>query len=140
MVKTNWEETEPNNIQLHAATNIAWTPSPLGVGDYALMEIATQHYQRKDSMMINRCRLYLQIFSVYDIITYDGKAIYPEIMRGERVTSRTSTKFWVEFPKPPKRYFTIWKEFLATYIRPMLQNMRIHWYQHIIPNLSLIHI
>jgi hypothetical protein len=102
LVKTIWGETEPNNIQLHAAINIAWTPSPLGVGDSALMEIATQHYQCKDSMMINRCRLYLQIFSIYDIITSDGKAIHPKIMRGERITSRTSTIFWVEFPKPPK--------------------------------------
>ncbi len=102
MVKTIWGETEPNNIQLHAATNITWTPAPLGVGDSALMETATQHYQRKGSMMINRCRLYLQIFSIYDIITYNGKAIHPEIMRGECITSRTSTIFWVEFPKPPK--------------------------------------
>jgi hypothetical protein len=102
LVKTIWGETEPNNIQLHAATDIAWTPSPLGVGDTALMEIATQHYQRKESMMINRCHLYLQIFSNYDIITYDGKPIHPEIMRGDRITSRTSNIFWVDFPKPPK--------------------------------------
>jgi hypothetical protein len=136
LMKTIWGETEPNNIQLRAAQGIARVPSPQGSGDRALMEIAKQHYDNKESKMINRVRLYLQIFSIYDIVTYEGTSIHPDILRGERIVGRKSKPFWVDFPKPPKRYKTLWKAFLTKYIEPRLKELKIQWYTHISPNYS----
>jgi hypothetical protein len=136
LIKTIWGETEPSNIQLRAADGIAWTPAPQGSGDKAIMEIATINLKKKESSMINRVRLYLQLFSIYDMITYDGESIHPEILRGERIIGRHSTTFWVDFPKPPKRYMKLWKDFLTNYITPMLHTINIQWYRDAKPNYS----
>jgi hypothetical protein len=92
------------------------------------MDIAVHHYNNHESTMINRCRLYLQVFSIYDIISYDGLSIHPNILAGERPPSRSSNKFWVEFRRPPKKYISLWKTFLETHILPIIRLTRIHWY------------
>jgi hypothetical protein len=63
---------------------------------------AAQHYNKKELIMINRVRLYLQVITMYDLLTYDGVHIQPEIMEGKRVISRQSTIFRVDFKRSPK--------------------------------------
>jgi hypothetical protein len=59
-------------------------------------------YNPKGSAMINRCRLYLQAISLYDILTYDLHGIHPSYKQGECPPSRHSTIHWPNNPKPPK--------------------------------------
>ncbi len=99
-----------------------------------LMSIATLHYFRNDAIIINRCRLFLQLFSIYDLVLYNKASIHPQIKRCERVTSRTPTNFWVDFKRPPKRYIKIWQHFLTEYIEPILSKLHLHWSKETSPN------
>jgi hypothetical protein len=134
LIKTIWAETEPNNLTLRATEECAWHPRPMGTNDVAIMSIAVKHYSKSDTQKINRCRLYLQLFSIYDIITYAGPQIHPDILMGKCVESRTSLYYWVDFKRPPKRFFQTWKEFLLNYVTPILQNTDLHWYTNQSPN------
>jgi hypothetical protein len=136
LIKTIWGEMEPNNFHLKSAQKVAWTPQAQGVGDSTLMTIATLHYGKKESTLINRYQLYLQVFSLYDIITYDGKIVHLHIMNGERVMSRTSTTYWVKFCKPPKKYLTTWQSFITNHIIPVLNNTKIQWFKNVQPHYS----
>jgi hypothetical protein len=98
------------------------------------MSIATIKCSKKDAIVINRCRLYLQLFSLYDLILYNQALIHPQLIRCERVTSRTSTKYWVNFKRPPRRYIETRQQFLAEHIEPILSQFEITWDTAIAPN------
>jgi len=66
-----WGECEPNGIELCASPEVTWTPLPLSSADISIMDIATMKYDRRGSMMINRCHLYLHLISIYDLLTFD---------------------------------------------------------------------
>lgn len=134
LIKTIWGETEPNNIQLRPSPGATWNPEPQGTQDIALIDIAVANCSQPNSQIINRYRLYLQVISLYDIITYDGQTIHPNIMRGERILSRHSTIYWVDFKRPPKKHLTIWQNFLTEHVTPLLKRAAIQWYTHITPN------
>lgn len=129
-------ETEPNGIQLRPSPDTAWTPKPHGMGDKTLMDIATAHCIQPQSQIINRYRLYLQVISLYNIITYDGHTIYPNIMRGECALSRHSSIYWVDFRRPPKKHLVIWQIFLKEHIILLIDHMTIQWHPHIKPNFT----
>lgn len=93
--KCIWAETEPYGITFRTHYDSIWTPRPQEQADIPIMEMATLHF--KECTMINRCLLYLQLISLFDLITYDGKQIYPNIKNGKRVQSRRSTIFWINF-------------------------------------------
>ncbi len=135
LITTLWGETEPNNIFLRPHQPIA-TPYYQGTHNIELMRVACRHYNCKDSIFINRYRLYLQVTTLYDIITYDGKKIHPQILHGECIDSRQYHHTWVQFRKPPKWIRSIWKAFLDTYIAPILQDITITWNTHTTPNYS----
>jgi hypothetical protein len=117
----------PNGLILKAADGEVWHPTPQGKGDLALMHIATAKCFKKDSLIINRCRLYLQLFSIYDLILHDHAVIHPQLKKCERVTSRISTKYWVDFRRPPKRCIKTWQQFLTEHIEPIITQMEISW-------------
>ncbi len=100
------------------------------------MDIATARCIQPQSQIINRYRLYLQVISLYDIITYDGHTIHPNIMRGERILSRHSSIYWVDFRHPPKKHLVIWQIFLKEHIILLIDHMTIQWYPHIKPNFT----
>jgi len=70
-----WSELEPLGIHLCPAQNIIWTPPPLAKGDTPIMEIATKVYDKKGSLMINRCRMFLNIISLFDLLLWDRKGL-----------------------------------------------------------------
>jgi hypothetical protein len=125
LIKTLWGETEPNNIHLRPSPSTTWNPEPQCIQDKALMDIAVANYSQPRSQFINRYHLYLQVISQYDIITYDGHPIHPNIMRSERILSRHSTIYWVDFKRPPKKHLTIWRAFLTEHVTPLLQHITI---------------
>jgi hypothetical protein len=102
------------------------------------MEIACRNYNRRDATHIKRYHLYLRVISLYDLLTYDGSQIHPELARGSRVSSRASTIHWVDFPKPPKKDAQLWITFLTTYIKPYIESKSIQWNQYSSPNYQTI--
>lgn len=126
LIKCIWAETEPFGITLRSHKNSSWVPQLQGAQDIAIMEIATKNYNNHNCTIINRCRLYLKVLTLYDLLQYDG-SIHPNIKSGKRVETRISNYFWVEFKRPPKKYFKLWSEFITTHIEPRLHNMGIKW-------------
>jgi hypothetical protein len=122
LMKQIWKETETNGLLLQSADKIAWTPQLQGNSDHAIMDIAMKVYFKKMSSKINRCRLYLQVITLYDIVTYDGVQIHPNILMGIRPPSRQTIHHWVNFPKPPKKDMILWQEFVLRYLQPLIIN------------------
>jgi len=84
-------------------------------------------YNPKGSAMINRCRLYLQAISLYDILTYDLHGIHPSYKQGECPPSRHSTIHWPNNPKPPKNYWQLWCQFLHIHLQSYISSHNFSW-------------
>jgi hypothetical protein len=84
-------------------------------------------------MLLNRYRIYLQVTSLFDIMTYDLKQIHPDIMKGNRIPSQTSTIYWVDFPTPPKKAKKILIEFITNLIIPYTTSMNRTWNEFCTP-------
>jgi hypothetical protein len=99
----SWQETEQRHgVTLRPAKKATWVPTPMASNDIPLMEIATTRYNKKGSCMINRCRLYLQIFLFYDLLFFDKPLIHSTYLTGVRPISHSSTIIWLPYPRPPK--------------------------------------
>lgn len=84
--------------------------------------------------MINRYHLYLQLFSLCDIIIYNQKNIHPDILNGKRPESRQTLYFWVNFKRPPKKIWIYGISFLTQHIQPILDQIEVHWNTECMPN------
>jgi hypothetical protein len=65
-----------------------WLPVLQGPTDFAIMEDARTFFDTETCLKINRCRLYYQVITLYDLLTYDGAQVHPEYTSGKRPTSR----------------------------------------------------
>jgi hypothetical protein len=133
-----WQETEPNGIRLQAAPSAIWTPSPQGVHDLPIIELAKQVYNKKGVIMINRCRLYLNIISIYDLYLYDGSIIHPSYLKQEYPPSRLPTAHWPAYPKPPKSYWVLWAHFLHGPVSTYRNTHTFQWNTASSPNYKTI--
>ncbi len=97
-----WRKNEPFGLQVHPSSNSTWIPSPTSPGDRALMEFATLSYNMKGSSMKNRCRIYLQLFSVCDLLIYKTSTIHPSYYKGVLPPSRESSNLSPNVPRPPQ--------------------------------------
>jgi hypothetical protein len=71
-----------------------WAPKKSKIHDIAIMTALTDPttgLSTKYIRTINRCRLYLQVFFLYDIATLKGDAIPPWSLSGIRSETHTST-------------------------------------------------
>jgi hypothetical protein len=127
MVKQVWSEAEPYGLTLKHHPSMTWIPTPQGPTDIPIIKIAKRHHSMRDTRRINRYRLYLRVISLYDLLTYTGHQIHPEIEKGKRISSRVSTIHLVEFPKPPGKDNVLWTSFIDTHIKPILQRTKIVW-------------
>jgi hypothetical protein len=127
LLKCLWAQTEPFGLYLKPNADSYWLPKLQGSGDIAIMDDVTKFYDKESCIKLNRCRLYLQVITLYDLITYDGLKIHPEYISGQRPTSRKSTIHWVDFHKPPRKYMAIWKEYITKYVQPRLPILLTSW-------------
>ena len=67
---------------------------------------------KKHLTILNRCRIYLQVFTVADIGTGDGVYISHNAWHGIR-TSRRATLTWPEWQRPPSKDWVIWRQSLT---------------------------
>jgi len=104
-----------------------WTPNPLTPEDIPIMELAVEHYNKKGSSMINCCRVYLQVISIFDLLLFEKNEIHPAYLVGLQPDSCTSTILWPPLPRPPKRYWGLWGSFLRNYIIPLMDRVPNGW-------------
>jgi len=109
-------ELEPKGINLVPASGMTWLPQQLLSFDCPITEIAVTAYNKKGSKMINRCRMFLQVISVLDLLLYNTKNIHPAYIQGELPPSRIPFLLWPIIPRPPKKYWKLWTSFLRRHI------------------------
>jgi hypothetical protein len=91
-----------------------WLPVSQRQGDKFLMELF--HHQSHPSTIIsilNRCRIYLNVITVADIVSADGTHILPWVKQGHRHKDRHSTLNWPNQEKPPPKDWKIWTQALS---------------------------
>jgi hypothetical protein len=88
----------PNWESLHAfkstvAINSDWIPQPARIGDITIMEELTGSalVNKRDFTDINRCRVYLRVFFLSDMVNIQGDTIEEWAITGERSNARHST-------------------------------------------------
>jgi len=123
-----WSECEPFGIKLQADRSTVWTPAPVLTNAIFIMDIATKYYNKKGSNMINRCRLFLQILSLADMLMYDLQTIHPSYRHGERPPSCQSNIYWPSFDNPPKHYWKLWSHFIRFYVDPVIASSTFSWH------------
>jgi hypothetical protein len=127
LLKCIWAQTEPFGLYLKPNSDSYWLPTLQGSGDIAIMEDVQRFYDKESCRKINRCRLYFQVITLYDLITYDGSQVHPEYTSGVHPTSRTSTVHWVTFHKPSRKHMTLWNEYINIYVRPRITVSNTSW-------------
>jgi hypothetical protein len=73
-----------------------WIPQPARIGDITIMEKLTGSalLNKRDLVDINRCRVYLRVFFLSDIMNIQGDTIEDWAITGERSNARRSTWHW----------------------------------------------
>lgn len=112
LIKCLWAETEPYGLTIKNHSSISWIPQLQGNNDMAIRVLATRHFSPMNSGKINKCRIYLQVLTIYDLFTQNNNVIHREIKRGEWIQSHKSIISWPDIKKPPTSYWTLWKTFM----------------------------
>jgi hypothetical protein len=90
-----------------------WIPSKPRRHDVFLMDAFHTHLPSISTLRIlNQCRLYLQVITLSDIATADGKLILPEAKQGVPLSDRLSTLLWPAQGNPSKVDWVVWKYYL----------------------------
>ncbi len=70
---------------------------------------------KRDRIMFNTCRLYLQVTRLSDISTADGVGIRRHIWNGDKqLTGASPTGWWPKQPSPSGQAWKIWQKILMT--------------------------
>jgi hypothetical protein len=110
------------------AINSDWILQSARIGDITIMEDLTGSaiVNKRDFTNINRCRVYLRVFFLSDIVNIQGDTIKEWAITGERSNARHSTWHWRVQQKPPRNMWNKWKAALravfndeTTLIAPM---------------------
>jgi hypothetical protein len=115
-------ELEDLGLSLCPSITSTWTPEPLCSSDQPIMRLACKVFSKKGSAKINRCRMYLQLISIADLLTSSSGQIHPAYFAGQFPLGRVSTITWPSFPRPPRSYWGIWSYFLRTHVLPLISH------------------
>jgi hypothetical protein len=107
----------------------SWTPDIQRINDVMLMDyFITLKYKPKTLQVLNRCRIYLQVLSLSDITSADGKEIIPQVLIGDKLSDRKSNLEWPTQQKHPKNNWIIWASALNhIHTRNRLKNKLTTW-------------
>ena len=93
-----------------------WIYTPPRRHDKYIMEFLAPHLPSPSvHYSINACRIALQLITLSDLVTLDGRRVLPNILQGQ--SFRTSTLKW---PKQtiPSHWWSTWNQYVTTYILP----------------------
>jgi len=119
-----WHETEPFGLHLQLAPEATCIPTLIASNDIALMDLAVQQYNTKGSYMINRCRIYLRVFSIYELALAHDLTIHPSYLDGTPPPTRSSHIIWPNYLHLPTKYWSLWGHFLYKHIQPLMAHMK----------------
>ncbi len=105
-------------------------------------------YKPNDLKILNQCRLYLQVYSLTDITSADGRIIVPHYKVGIMSQDRKSNLRWPTQQRPGKKAWTLWQQALqhmennGILARPLggwLQYPHQTWHWYMDPTSSILH-
>ena len=79
--------------------------------DFALTDkaIEVKVFTRQELCSLNRCRLYLQVFYLSDIVSGNDRHILQEAEEGYLLSQRRNRWQWPRQPRPPPRDWKTWR-------------------------------
>ena len=94
-----------------------WQPRTQCVHDQMIMSLFLNK-RISDYLLfhLNACRMYLQVTSLADIVTADGRYIRPEIVECNRIAQRSSQWTWPQQPDPTLQQQDNWKEAITKHL------------------------
>ena len=79
--------------------------------DKFIMDICLHNnLQRTDMIRINKCRKYLKVLTIGDIINGNGKSIISSIKYGQRSSAYTLTLQWPIQKDPGQKAWSVWRD------------------------------
>ncbi len=86
---------------------------PLRNGDQIIMKaFGRYNLSFEELCVLNKCRLYLQVYFLSEICTGDGLSITEEAWRGVRFEVPFKILSWPSFPRPSSKEWTTWQLFI----------------------------
>jgi hypothetical protein len=90
-----------------------WLPVRARYNDQTLMtHFMALGFSRQQLGQLNRCRLYIQVIFLSDIVSADGRIIIPDSKEGIRTVDRVSTLNWPIQDRPSKQAWRLWEQAL----------------------------
>ncbi|MGH7974595.1 MAG: hypothetical protein ACREBR_03650, partial [bacterium] len=93
---------------------MAWLPEKQGDNDSFLMQTFASQFTAAEAQMINQCRMFLQVVTVADIATGDGRTVGKTYIEGKRDEHRISNYSWPIQSNPSERSWQVWRKALRT--------------------------
>lgn len=112
-VKATWQFAQEHNIEIEdkVTSNIQLHRED----DVYLMEIFAHYgFTKKELQQINRCRIHMQVTTLADIVTGDGKRITETARHCKRDDTRSSPFDWPIQPRPGPLSRSTWSKALRT--------------------------
>jgi len=104
-----------HKLKLQVSATSQWLPPLLRNHDKNLMDyFIGLGYSPAILGTLNRCRLYLQIVTLSDIVSADGSCIIGDVFHGLPLIDRTSTLKWPCQQRPPPKDWGVWASALRT--------------------------
>ena len=106
-MSTLWEGVSWYTLQL---TPGKWSLQPPHINDMSLMDslIQNRSFTKEEIMSVNRCRLYLRVFFLSDIVSYDGTSIRQDAYDGWCSDQWISRWKWPRQPRPSPKDWRLW--------------------------------
>ncbi len=121
-IQSTWQFMSNNGIKLKDGTAIIAVDRE---GDIPLMDLvlATNKLTNLEKHTFNRCRMYLQVFTISDICTADGKRITNKTWHGRRQTDNVRRLQWPTWERPTLQSWTTWRKVLKEILCPFQVQM-----------------
>jgi hypothetical protein len=98
-----------SKLQLKITMVNAWLPPKPMDNDLNIMEyFISQKFLPKQLIRLNRCRLYLQLLSLSDMVSADGRRIMGSVLAGHKLMDRRSKLTWPEQGTPTTSDWLLW--------------------------------
>ena len=109
-IKTLWKFVDEHKIQL-TPRNIN-LPLPQQEGDLFLTEaFQAQGYSKKEQVILNRCRMYLRVLTVADVMTGSGDS-FTEAYLGQKEQQPRNNYIWPRQELPTLKMIKLWRKAL----------------------------
>ena len=104
-----WHECDKHGIALNGKYA---QPQLTRENDFCLMErlCNSNHFTKQQILIINRCRIYLQVITLADISDSSGGFVTEYAYAGNKSTDRNSKYVWPNQIKPPPRHWILWRD------------------------------